>query len=770
MPSPVARPHSNLPAELTSLVGRRDELGAIKRQLGTARLLTLTGPGGVGKTRLALRTARDLASHFADGARFVRLAEVSDPADVSSAVAATLGLQDRSAPWTISVLAEHLSEKRSLLVLDNCEHVLDGAAVLAGTLLRGCPELQILATSRQALGVAGEVVEQVQPMSMPDPADRSTGEAWRSDAVSLFVERAAARGRGFALDSNSAPAVLALCRQLDGLPLALELAAVRLDSLGIEALSEGLRTKMEMLGSGDPSHLPHQRTMEATIDWSYQLLTPEEKLLFARLSIFAGGFEIDAAQQVCGDESLTGSAVAAVIGALVEKSLVHRSQKGGRERFRMLEILRQSSRQHLTVDDARVLRRRHLGWMADVAAIAGAHDEREVEIFARLRAERANLWAALEFSLEDDDAAQTGVAICRDLFEYWLTEGDFSKLQNALASFLEAIPDPTRARADALWVSSIIRASLSDAEHALAEADEAVRIGRLVGDPVPVAFGLTALAAAHWVGGEQDQAILRADEAMSLGRLMGLDFAVLAAMDVKGIAQVFGGDLEGGIATGYQTIALSEQLGEKAVRAYALHFLSIAALREDRLDEAVRLARLGLEIRQELGDVTGIAHLAEVLAFAAGAMGDHVRATTLLGGAEGIWEAAAGKEYQPLLADQAGAMKAGREALGEAKYLETFEVGRAMERDDVIAYALGSAPPRRRVITPPTQSQGGLSRREMEVARLMADGASNAATASQLFISERTVESHVTNIFNKLGVDSRAQVVRWVTSLAGADA
>ena len=676
MPSPEARQNSTLPAELTSLVGRREELGAIKRQLGTARLLTLTGPGGVGKTRLALRTARDLVSQFADGARFVRLAEVSDPDDVTSAVATTLGLQDRSTPWTISMLAEHLSEKRLLLVLDNCEHVLHGAAVLAGTLLRGCPDLQILATSRQALGVAGEVVEHVQPMAMPDPSDRSTGEAWRSDAVSLFVERAAARGRGFALDSNSAPAVLGLCRHLDGLPLALELAAVRLDSLGIEALSDGLRTKMEMLGTGDPSHLPHQRTMEATIDWSYQLLTPEEKLLFARLSVFVGGFEIDGAQQVCADEALTEPAVAAVVGALVEKSMVHRSQKAGRARFRVLEILRQSSREHLTSDAALLLRRRHLAWMADLATIAGAHDGREVEAFGRLRAERANLWAALEFSLEDDGAAEIGVAICRDLFEYWLTEGDFSRLQSTLASFLEVLPNPTRARADALWVSSIIRASLSDADRALAEATEAIRIGRLVGDVIPVAFGLMALAAAHWVAGEQDQAMVRADEAISLGRMMGLDFAVLAAMDVKGIAQVFSGDLEGGAATGYETIALSEHLGEKVVRAYALHFLSIAALRAEDIDEAVRLARLGLEVRQELGDVTGIAHLAEVLAFAAGAEGDHVRATTLLGGADGIWRAASGKEYTPLLPDQEEAMKAGRAALGEARYVETFEVGR----------------------------------------------------------------------------------------------
>jgi len=664
------------------------------------------------------------------------------------------------------MLGDHLADKRHLLILDNCEHVLEGVAVLAGTLLRRCPDLQIIATSRQALGVAGEVVEQVQPMAMPDSSDLSTGDAWRSDAVSLFVERAAARGQGFVLDSNSAPAVLGLCRQLDGLPLALELAAVRLDSLGIDALSEGVRTQLNILGTGDRSHLPHQRTMEATIDWSYQLLTVEEQLLFARLSVFAGGFEIDAAQQVCSDPSLPAGSIPELVGVLVEKSLIQRVQRTGRERFRVLEILRQFGRQRLTREHAFLeLQRRHLEWIAGLAAIAGAHDEREVEAFTRIRAERANLWAALEFSLEDG-ATDIGVAICRDLFEYWLTDGDFSKLLSAIGSFLDALPGPTRARADALWVSSFIRASLSDSDRALEEATEAVRVGRLVGDVVPVAFGLTALAAAHWVAGEQDKAIVRADEAMVLARTMGLNFAELAAMDVKGIAQVFGGDLPAGVATGNATIALSEKLGEKAVRAYAMHFLAIAALRAGSLDETVRLARMGLEIRQELGDVTGIAHLAEVLAFAAGADRDHGRATMLLGGADGIWRAASGKEYQPLLPDQEAAKVAARAALGEAVYREAYEAGRAMSREDVIAYALGAAPPPRRAAASAQPIQGGLSRREMEVARLMADGASNAEAASQLFISERTVESHVTNIFNKLGVDSRVQVVRWVTTLA----
>ena len=392
-----------------------------------------------------------------------------------------------------------------------------------------------------------------------------------------------------------------------------------------------------------------------------------------------------------------------------------------------------------------------------------------MDAFTRLRAERANLWGALEHCLEDPAAAATGVVICRDLFEYWLTDGDFSRLLSALESFVEMLPGETRARADALWVSSIIRSSLSEADRGLAEATEAIRLGRVAGEVVPVAYGLTALAAANWVAGRQDEAVLRADEAMTLGRMMGLDFVVLAAMDVKGIAQVFGGDLEAGTATGLETIALSERLGEKAVRAYAFHFLSIAALRGGHLDEAVRLARSGLEIRQELGDVPGIAHLAEVLAFAAGAARDHVRATTLLGGADGIWRAASGKEYQPLLADQEDAKAASRAAIGDARYAEAFKAGQGMTREEVIAYGLGSEAKPKRVPVAASKAPGGLSRRELEVAQLMADGATNADAAAQLFISERTVESHVTNIFNKLGVDSRVQVVRWVTSLDGAE-
>ena len=287
--SAPSRARGNLPAELTSFIGRREELSSLKRRLGTTRLLTLTGPGGVGKTRLALRVVQDSARRFEDGVGFVALSDVRDPMMVTQSVVAALGLQDRSIAWSVPMLTEYLGDKRVLLVLDNCEHVLDATAVLAGTLLRACPELRIIATSRQVLGVAGEVAEQVPPLSLPDPHDAAPGDALRADAVSLFVERAAANRPGFTIDAGNTAAVLELCRRLEGMPLALELAAVRLNALGLDALVNGLRDRLDLLGTGDRSQ-PRQQTLDATIDWSYQLLTRPEQLLWSRLSVFSGGF------------------------------------------------------------------------------------------------------------------------------------------------------------------------------------------------------------------------------------------------------------------------------------------------------------------------------------------------------------------------------------------------------------------------------------------------------------------------------------------------
>src|SRR3954451_20569151 len=368
----------SLPVELTSFVGRRQALVDLKRAMGSTRLLTLTGTGGVGKTKLALRAGRESARLYQDGVWFVELAPVQDPELVPQAVFTALGLQDHSSNWAASTLCEYLGDKRPLLILDNCEHVHEAAAVLAGTLLRACPDLRILATSRQALGVTGEVVIDVPTLALPDEGDTSPEAILRSDAVALFVERASAVQPGFSVGAANARAILSICSHVDGIPLALELAAVRLNALGLDGLERGLAARLGALGTGDRSASLRQQTLDGAIDWSYQLLREPERRLWERLSVFAGGFELDAAEGGCAGGGLDAADVRDLIGSLVEQSVIKRQRGETGARFRLLEPLRQFGRDRLQeAGDERTFQRRHRDWIVEIASVVGATDARQ---------------------------------------------------------------------------------------------------------------------------------------------------------------------------------------------------------------------------------------------------------------------------------------------------------------------------------------------------------------------------------------------------------
>ena len=336
-----------------------------KRLLGTTRLLTLTGSGGAGKTRLALRAAADMARGFPDGAWLVSLAPVQDPMLVPQAVFGALGVHDLSSGASLSTLTEYLADRRLLLVLDNCEHLLDGCATLAGALMGSCPELRLLATSRQALGVAGEVRMVVPPMSLPESGDQvSVEQVLNCNAVWLLAERAAAVVPGFVVGTGNAAAVAELCRRLDGIPLALELAAVRLGSLSLDQLTRGLASELAVLGDGNRGAEARQQTLEATIGWSYGLLDEQERLLWARLSVFAGGFDEDAVTQVCADQRLPPEQIPILLGALVDKSILKRQLTGSSARFWLLDTLRQYGRQRLReLAEQATMQKRHFEWV-----------------------------------------------------------------------------------------------------------------------------------------------------------------------------------------------------------------------------------------------------------------------------------------------------------------------------------------------------------------------------------------------------------------------
>ena len=404
--------------------------------------------------------------------------------------------------------------------------------------------------------------------------------------------------------------------------------------------------------------------------------------------------------------------------------------------------------------------------------LSGAtHRDRLVDLFARARAEQTNIWSALDFCLADDDEVERGIAICRDLYTYWLTEGRFAQVRGLLTALLERVPGAERPRADGLWVSAFLSTSMGDHESGRQLADEALSIGRSIGAADIVAWALIARASASWFHGQPDEAIADVTQALSLARTMGLGMQELTALNVLALGQRLQGDTEAAVETGQEALRVSDRLGETWLRAYALHFLAVSTLREGRPDEAQQLARDGLEIRRDLGHVSGIASLAEVLAYVEIAHDANDRAAVLFGGADAIWASISWAHTESMLLEHDRVRSETRSRLGSARYESAYDAGSALTLSEVVAVAGGAPLPARPPRTKEAlQPSGILSPREMEVARLMADGMTNADAAAQLFISERTVESHVTNIFNKLGVDLRVQVVRWVTSLDRAEA
>ncbi len=405
-------------------------------------------------------------------------------------------------------------------------------------------------------------------------------------------------------------------------------------------------------------------------------------------------------------------------------------------------------------------------WIAALAASVAANDDRLVDLFGRVRSEGANLWSALGCSLEDG-AIDVGVGVCRDLYNFWLADGGFSQVIGILRAFLERPEASERTRADALWVSALIYTTMADADAGRRAASEALAIGRALGADDIVAWARIGLASA--CGSRAGGTRRSRRRARSCGRPAtgGLPYQELTALNILALAQRFGGDIDAAIATGYEAIALSERLGEIWLRGYALHFLAAASLRAGKVAEAERLARDGLEIRRDLGHVHGLGSLVEVLASVEIAKGDDERAATLLGGADAIWASISWRHTPANLKDH-DAVRAGvLERLGRARYARAYAAGESMDRAQLVDFALGRAvQPRPDPAT--VRARPLLSPREMEVARLVADGASNAQVAGQLFIGERTVESHVASIFNKIGVDSRVQVARWVAALDDA--
>ena len=420
--------------------------------------------------------------------------------------------------------------KRLLLVLDNCEHLLDACAVLAGTLLAACPDLHVLATSRQALGVAGEVRMVVPPMSLPAEADDTSVQSLLGcDSVWLLSERAAAASPGFTVDAANAGQVLLLCRKLDGIPLALELAAVRLASLSLEQLNEGLASELSILGAANRGAEARQQTLEATIGWSYGLLDEQERLLWARLSVFAGGFQEDAATEVCTDARIPAGRVPGLLGALVDKSILKRQLQGADPpRYWLLETMRQYGLDRLNeAGETDTTAKRHFDWICGLARLAGAWDGRQPETFARMASEHDNLWAALDFCSRQPGELAAAAEAVQHLMAFWACRGPFGDVRRRLTALAELAPEDSLPRARLLWVAAVMTASQNDYDAAAVLSAESLRIGIETKDVEVVAWSLLRDAMSRWADGDLAGSTRQLESALSLARLMRVEQAEL---------------------------------------------------------------------------------------------------------------------------------------------------------------------------------------------------------------------------------------------------
>ncbi|GAA5129721.1 LuxR C-terminal-related transcriptional regulator [Haloechinothrix salitolerans] len=765
---------TNLPAELTNFVGRRAERNDVKRSLSESRLVTLTGFGGVGKTRLALRVAAELRRAFTDGVRFVSLGELNDPAWLPDTIATALGMQGRSTRTAPASLVEYLRRRELLLVLDNSEHLVEAVAVLVDTLLRTCPGLRVLTTSREPLRLRGESVHTVAPLTVPSHGEERTTPLRQYEAISLFVDRAAAVVPDFTLTEDNRAAVAAICRKLEGIPLALELAAVRLRAMSPHELAEHLTDRWELLTRGSRDAPDRQRTMAACIEWSFELCSEAERDVWAYVSVFTGDFELDAAQGVCpsGDDSGDDDACAQlpdVLLALVDKSILAAEVQGGRTRFHMLPAIRQRGISRLRERGMLTqLRRRHRDFYVELSRRTQREwvSPRQIDLIVRLRREQGNMRTALEFCHQEPGEAEPGLRMGANLLEFGLAEGLFRPGRVWFGRLLAQAPEPTATRALALRTACWWATMQGDMEPARELLAEGTALATELGEPVTTLFEQTAGFVAMF-SDDPARAVELFESALTGFRSSGDISQTTHTLVLLALVHTFTGDLDRALACHKECLGISEPAGESWYRSYSLWIAGLATWAAGDETSAIELARESLRLKRAMAEKLGIGLGLETLAWIA-APHDPRRATILLGAAQNQWEAieTSTAALPGLFSYHQRCIDVLRADLDAARFDELWREGAALDQAAAIDYALDERPPsRRRDIGRKTESATGdnLTRRETQIAELVAKGLTNKDIASTLVISKRTAETHVEHILTKLGFTSRIEIVRWMS-------
>ena len=761
------RPTAPLPNLLTSFVGREREVADVVdllRQNGV-RLVTLTGPGGVGKTRLAVRVAEELGPFFADGVAFVPLAAVREPAVVGAALAQALGVREAGDRPLADALTAFLRDRRLLLVLDNFEHLLD-AAPLVGDVLAACPRLKVLVTSRAVLRVSGEHACRVPPLALPDP-ERTPPitELRRAEAVRLFAERARAAEAGFALDDDTVGAVAGVCVRLDGLPLAIELAAARVTVLPPQAMLSRLETRLSLLTGGARDQPARLRTMRDALAWSYDLLPDPEQALFRRLAVFVGGCTMDAAEAVGG-----GPTVLDGIASLVDKSLVRAEPGSGggaavAPRYGMLETVREYGLEQLTASgEAEAVRARHAAWCLELAAAAepsvrcGGRDQ--ARWMTRLDEELGNLRAALGWFQQTGNAAGL-LRMAALLDAYWFSRPYLVEARRWVEAGLAGDGEvPAGVRAAALQCALTVACLQGDPAAALRWAEEALSIARGMDDPLSLGRATFGVGEARSFNGDWEGAATSFEEAVPLLRRAGDPTWLANAVASLGDMKLRRGDAAGAVPLIDEAIAIFRTRDDACGVGYALRDRANAALAQGDHALAVQLFVESIAAGGEIGDQLIALDAAAGLAVVALALGPAKPAARLLGAVEAAKEASG--FWRPDIPDHLSRIASARAALGEEAFAAAFDGGRAVPPARVAAEAIavadglaGTAAPAKE---PSAAERAGLTTREVDVLRLLAEGRSDPEIAATLYLSPRTVQWHVANIFRKVGLRSRTAV------------
>ncbi|GAA5063701.1 LuxR family transcriptional regulator [Nocardia callitridis] len=751
---------ADIPQFATTFVGRTDELTSIRTLLGKSRLVTITGPGGIGKTRLAATAATAYRRAFSDGVRFVELAALRNESLLPQTILDALGLDEHNGPWhsaTDSVI-ESVRHKQMLIVLDNCEHLVSACAELISLILRHTTHVKILVTSREVLSTPGEHVHVLEPLSTTDDRDPDGTGA----AMELFENRASAALCGFAITDASRDAVLRVCTQLDGMPLAIELACARLSALSVDDLANRLDDRLALLTVGNRGGPDRHRSLHATVEWSYELCTPQEQVLWTRLSVFAEGFDLPMAENVCATDPIDATTVLDALTGLIGKSVVQRGTGGRTVRFRMLETIRHFGASKLSETDSARLRAAHLRWSAGLIRSARESwtGDGQARASDRLRENRANIRAALHNALVAGE--RESIASASDMVATWFLWSSAMSVREHRLWITELLrrdnlPDTVRPRLSAtLGLLHTMQGERGDADRILLDAGRAARER---GDDATLAFVLQTRGLNTYLGGDFDGGEHLLTAALRL-------YETLPIIDLKWTAHIEMGMLfssNGQIARASEHFEFvhtaASATGEKWMLSYAVYGRGLVALGRGDHTQAAKRATESFALKRAFDDTVGATLVTDLLAWAEAASGSGERAAVLLGAASSMWDSFGMQLYGSQHWVQRRAMYAARarKSLGESVYRESHHRGESLTMAQLIAYALDEENDDGRRSSS-RSSADAFSPREREIAQCVADGLSNRQIAERLILSVRTVEGHVARLLRKLEIERRQQI------------